>query len=666
MDPLIYSDEEYNLYCKGTEKDTEEGYEPWTRGETDVLLDLCKVYELRWPVIYDRYHELLEDGVHKLRTMEELQYRYYTIATALTRAKVDRAIQEEIDAMAKNDSSNNNITATTSTMTNTTATPSSSASPGGTTAPVTTTPSQQQKHIVKQAMKHRIVSHTGTGASTREFTFQQERMRRYQLELSWNRSRKEEEEEMKLREELKLIEGQLRRLKKSGKHILAAHDAAAAVNNNTTTMVAVGEGPEVVASTLIETAGISFDSVLASSSVGKRGVPYMQSSRLGLPTPAPGGALNKTLLKKLELTLHELKIPLRPIATKRVCDASDIATKSILTLLTLQKIATQKEKDVTLKQQRLVKAQNAATVAKARAAAATAARDNPALTTMPPSSLPSSSSSATAATGGGGATPTGGAPILGGTTGPKLTPTPAVPGALVTSSLAGPNAVPARTLPMIGASIEGSASKQVSAPPSIVNAPAAAVEGNLPTNMSFSANLVTKVEGKAEEAVPMPSTTVVSIGLNQLNTVGIPAKATGKSKKKATAISAAVEALAKRSAPQKEPVGGGGKGKKRKSNSTPKLDSESPLESFKLPVTSTLSTSVAPSAGKAVLPAMDRATIATPTSTMPQATVAWAAGIPTASHFTPLIPVVAPPARPTALSSGSEEAKNVKKRAKKS
>lgn len=661
MDPILYTEEEYNKYCQGTEKDTEDGYERWTKGETDILLNLCKEYELRWPVIYDRYHEQLEDGVNKFRTMEELQYRYYSIATTVTRARVDSAMQAELEDMLKNDSRAISNTADAVVVPMSTAS-SFTTAPGEGATPTATSSSQQhtpQQNMIRQAMKHRIVTHLGTGASTREFTFQKERMRRYQLELMWNRSRREEEEEMKLREELKLIEAQLRRLKKSGRHLLAANDGTATATSNPTATV---EGSEVVdVSSLIESTTLSFDAPF--TSMGKRGIPYLQSSRLGLPIA--GGSLNKTLLKKLELTMQELKLPQRPIATKRVCDATDTAKKSILTLLTLQKIAIQREKDLSLKQQRLLKAQNAAAAAKARASAATGAAREAVMATMPPSSAPSSSTAATIAV-------PSASPMVGGcTSGPTLSTSP-LPGPLVTTavggSLAGPNAVVVRAVPVVGLSVETAVSKAAIAPQTTINT----VEQTLPTIMSSSAFYAPKVDALLEENGPPQSTNVVGAGVIQVNPIVTKtAKGGGKSKRKATTGALdPVEVSSKQSATQKEPMAVGGKGKKRKTAPTPKLDSRVPVESFQVPLGASATTnSTSAAASKAVVTMTERPITIPAASSIPQqpSAMARAPGFPSLSQFHPHVPPVIPPlvSRPIPLSSGSEEAKATKKRVKK-
>ncbi|KAE9378004.1 hypothetical protein N431DRAFT_329039 [Stipitochalara longipes BDJ] len=82
-----YDDEQYNTKLRS---------EDWSREETDYLIDLVQEYDLRWPVIWDRYdyapHALQIDvdaperaiiPAEKVRTMEALKARYYFIAATM-------------------------------------------------------------------------------------------------------------------------------------------------------------------------------------------------------------------------------------------------------------------------------------------------------------------------------------------------------------------------------------------------------------------------------------------------------------------------------------------------------------------------------------------------------------------------------------------------------
>lgn len=62
LDRITFTDDEYEQLLKNNR---------WTRSESEYLLDLCFTYELRWPVITDRYTLL------PARRTEELQDRFY-------------------------------------------------------------------------------------------------------------------------------------------------------------------------------------------------------------------------------------------------------------------------------------------------------------------------------------------------------------------------------------------------------------------------------------------------------------------------------------------------------------------------------------------------------------------------------------------------------------
>ncbi|XP_066952048.1 DNA methyltransferase 1-associated protein 1 [Macrobrachium rosenbergii] len=66
---LSYTDAEYSehLLCEG-----------WTRTETDTLFELCSRFDLRWPVIHDRWPTHLTP-----RSIEDLKERYYDVTNTL-------------------------------------------------------------------------------------------------------------------------------------------------------------------------------------------------------------------------------------------------------------------------------------------------------------------------------------------------------------------------------------------------------------------------------------------------------------------------------------------------------------------------------------------------------------------------------------------------------
>ena len=70
--PIQYSDEDYNKHLQSP---------TWTKSETDHLLHICHRYDLRWPVIVDRYSPLPP------RTTDDLQARYYEVIGKLRESK---------------------------------------------------------------------------------------------------------------------------------------------------------------------------------------------------------------------------------------------------------------------------------------------------------------------------------------------------------------------------------------------------------------------------------------------------------------------------------------------------------------------------------------------------------------------------------------------------
>lgn len=64
-----YNDEDYEKFLMQLNPS-------WSKEETDYLWDLCRRFDLRFPVIHDRYE-------YQTRTIEELKDRYYSVARRL-------------------------------------------------------------------------------------------------------------------------------------------------------------------------------------------------------------------------------------------------------------------------------------------------------------------------------------------------------------------------------------------------------------------------------------------------------------------------------------------------------------------------------------------------------------------------------------------------------
>ena len=79
IEAVMYSNEEYEVLLQSSQ---------WNRSETDHLMDLCYQYDLRWPVIVDRYSLLPP------RTLDEIRSRYYYVVARLKRSRT--GVSEEV------------------------------------------------------------------------------------------------------------------------------------------------------------------------------------------------------------------------------------------------------------------------------------------------------------------------------------------------------------------------------------------------------------------------------------------------------------------------------------------------------------------------------------------------------------------------------------------
>lgn len=301
---MYEDDNEYHKYLHDPD---------WTKGETDQLLEMAKRFELRWPVIYDRWCTHFDyDEIPHNRRIEDLQARYYTVAAILMQRRIVTEAAHETHSLqaqanealkAENEEANR---ATTDTL---------------------LIESAAAKLLATSDPKHQpLMSNLGTGSTNKPvFDLKYERERRAHQELLWKRTKEEDEEEAKLRKELKEVETQLRKLKKAGAHVAASKRSVRGTS---------ASAPEVTPET-IQTA------FAAMSPTPMPGTPYLQSARLVPPTP--GAGVNKNLLGRMKEILQEMKVPETPIPTKRVCDLYDSVRRDILSLLVLQKSVLQKE-----------------------------------------------------------------------------------------------------------------------------------------------------------------------------------------------------------------------------------------------------------------------------------------------------------------------------------
>ena len=71
--PDPYTDEEYDRHLT---------HPAWDRAESALLFELCRRFDLRWPVIHDRFPKGSTP-----RTMEQLKERYYDMCRGLLLAR---------------------------------------------------------------------------------------------------------------------------------------------------------------------------------------------------------------------------------------------------------------------------------------------------------------------------------------------------------------------------------------------------------------------------------------------------------------------------------------------------------------------------------------------------------------------------------------------------
>lgn len=71
-----YTDEEYHNYL-------EDRHGSWMKDNTDVLFDLCRRFDLRWPVIHDRFSGVPGEP----KSLEALKHRFYRVTSIILAAR---------------------------------------------------------------------------------------------------------------------------------------------------------------------------------------------------------------------------------------------------------------------------------------------------------------------------------------------------------------------------------------------------------------------------------------------------------------------------------------------------------------------------------------------------------------------------------------------------
>jgi DNA methyltransferase 1-associated protein 1 len=182
----------------------------------------------------------------------------------------------------------------------------------------------------------RSEAHTG-------FDIETERKRRMQQEVylrkAGNRDEKEENEVKALRDELKSLDSNIKKLRKAAKPTQADKRAAAAA-----AAAAAAPPPPVP---LAGGFKLSDDIIQVPQPCATK--PALQSSRLMVVESAPG--MTTTLAKKTNWMLRELGVPDYPIPTRTVCDMLDNVRKDVVSLLSIQNAIHRKERELQFWQQ---------------------------------------------------------------------------------------------------------------------------------------------------------------------------------------------------------------------------------------------------------------------------------------------------------------------------
>mmetsp|Transcript_22733 Transcript_22733/g.52191 ORF Transcript_22733/g.52191 Transcript_22733/m.52191 type:complete len:634 (+) Transcript_22733:182-2083(+) len=399
LNPLSYTDDEYSKYLSMSEIEdfgSSLGDEPvsslqeqltqsnkvipWSKGETDALVELARFYDLRWSVIIDRWQTKYNSDDRKifpncLRKVEDLQHRYYQIGSVLAQHRATQSIiskAEKIDPKQVDESP-----------AKTTGLPDDAQATSKPKSPSPKSPSHHATNIEALQSARQLAEldpslvprmqlpSTGTEhVGAKHFDLAEERKRRLLTDRTWNRSRQQEREEEKIRAELRLVEAQLRKLKKLNKHLVPedSTEAAEAVLPN----AAANVGKQPVSTSLpgpkrygsfvprepIDDVSLVQRDVVSAfeetAPVPTAGNPYLQSGRLFPPAIEGHAGLNKSTLKSMEEILQQLEVPKQPIATKRSADAYDAVRKDALTLLILQKTVLRKEAELASKKSKLI------------------------------------------------------------------------------------------------------------------------------------------------------------------------------------------------------------------------------------------------------------------------------------------------------------------------
>ena len=272
LDPLEYSDAEYErlLSCAS-----------WTRSETDNLMYLCYAFDLRWPIISDRYVSTLDKSV------EELQARFYFVLSTISKHR--QGLLNDSGGGARMESANANDN-----------------------------------------------SHNSTF-----FSLENERNRRMNLETSFrNINNVKSSSGITFKAAAAASSGPGRKSLGAS----AMKDKRFKIKQEVATSL-VMTGPAIPAllpaapskgQPCLQSMRLVSNTTIDAALIHTVPPAFLQQS-------ANNANLSKNLVRKMNVLLKELGVPAYPVPTKTVCDILDVVKKDAITLLAIQKSIEEKD-----------------------------------------------------------------------------------------------------------------------------------------------------------------------------------------------------------------------------------------------------------------------------------------------------------------------------------
>ena len=271
----VYTDSEYNSFLQAR---------GWTRSETDNLMHLCCKYDLRWPIIVDRYTSVPP------RSLEELQARYISVEQKLKMHRQNRINTKEYNEKGIDQRAERNRRALQDYMIRRS--------------------QEEEAEIAK--LKSQIKSIESTLRKNKQMPAQERASAAQQARADAARAQRVKggtgQEHRGLA--AKKIPGQGGLMGSQG--VYTSKDESASLDTEQLALVP--------------------------------GKPTLQSLRI--PLPETQRNISKTLLKKMANLLRDLGVPDQPIASRAALDYLEGCRQSCVALLSLQTAIARKEKEL--------------------------------------------------------------------------------------------------------------------------------------------------------------------------------------------------------------------------------------------------------------------------------------------------------------------------------